>query len=451
MTRRSRPVRGMLRKQLGWFVTLRWIAITTLVLGALFERQVEWFGGIAAQFLAVAGIILIYNALLATVLPRARSRRVLRALALAQLLLDMLALTALVTWTGGTRSPLIAFFVFHMVFSSLLLSRELAYACAAAAAVLITGGLAISGSFPSERNDRLALVGIIITLVLTVTLTNRITRDLHAHRRRLIRQNHRIQGMSNQLRRHQQALVQHEKMVAMGRMAAGVTHEIANPLASMDSLLQLLQRRPERFKPDTIQSLRDQVHRINQIIQQMKTFAHPAESQPQDMPLEGVIQQSLEMVRFDARVKRIDIHREFDPQAAGILVSPRALQQVLVNLIGNALDAMASVEKPVLTIRTQRRDEWCVIDVADNGHGVDPEHMPRLFEPFFTTKPIGKGTGLGLSISYSLMQRQGGSISVRSQSGVGTTFTLRLPVKPVTSRLRESSAAPFGGGENPAD
>ncbi len=352
-------------------------------------------------------------------------------------------------WTGGIRSPLIGFFVFHMVFASLLLPRYAAYASAAAAAMLLAAGLSLTAQLPGGRPDVLFLLGIVTTLALTVMLTNRITRDLRAHRRQLIRQNRRIKAMSRQLREQQQALVQHEKMVAMGRMAAGVTHEIANPLACMDSLLQLAQRRPERMNAEAVGKLREQVLRINQIIQQMKAFAHPTEVLPQAMPLNDVVEQAIAMVRFDARLKKTDVHREFDPAAGVVSMSPQAVQQVLVNLIINALDAMAATESPILILRTQRRDGWCVVEVIDNGHGVDPRHMPRLFEPFFTTKPVGKGTGLGLSISYSLMQRQGGSISVRSQSGNGATFTLRLPTDPPRSRRRERPVAAIGGRENP--
>ena len=451
----SRQRRGPLYRQLCWFITLRWIAVSSLAAGALLEWRFAWFGGIASRFAAVAAVIFLYNLAISRALPRVRKRRLLRGLALGQLLLDMVALTALVMWTGGIRSPLIAFFVFHMVFASLLLPRLAAYASAAAGSLLIACGLALNHEFPSHRTDVMFLIGILMTLALTVTLTNRITRDLRAHRRRLARQNRRITKMSRQLREQQQALVQHEKMVAMGRMAAGVTHEIANPLACMDSLLQLAQRRPERMNGETVEKLRDQVRRINEIIQQMKAFAHPTEVVAQAMPLNDVVEQALAMVRFDARFKKIDVRRELDPRSGVVPMSPQALQQVLVNLIVNALDAMADAPNPVLTLRTHRRDGWCIVEVTDNGHGIDPQHMPRLFEPFFTTKPVGKGTGLGLSISYSLMQRQGGSISVRSRSGAGTTFTLRLPITPIAdgeanrSRVREPAAAGIGGGENP--
>jgi signal transduction histidine kinase len=441
--------RGPLYRQLCWFITLRWVAVSALAAGVLVEWRFAWFSGMAARFATVAAVIFLYNLTISIALPRVRERRLLRPLALGQLLLDVVALTALVSWTGGIRSPLIPFFVFHMVFASLLLPRLAAYASAVAGSFFIACGLALSHQWPDTRADMLSLIGIVMTLVLTVMLTNRITRDLRAHRRRLIRQNRRIRAMSRQLREQQQALVQHEKMVAMGRMAAGVTHEIANPLACMDSLLQLAQRRPERLNGETVEKLREQVQRINQIIQQMKAFAHPTEVVAQQKPLNDVVEQALAMVRFDARLKKTDVRRELDPSSGVVSMAPQALQQVLVNLIINALDAMAGSERPLLTLRTQRREGWCVVEVADNGHGVDPRHMPRLFEPFFTTKPVGKGTGLGLSISYSLMQRQGGSISVRSQSGKGTTFTLRLPATETGSRRRESPVAAIGGRENP--
>jgi len=109
---------------------------------------------------------------------------------------------------------------------------------------------------------------------------------------------------------------------------------------------------------------------------------------------------------------------------------PQALQQVLVNLLVNALDAMAACESPALLVRTERKDNWALIDITDNGHGIRPEHMVRLAEPFFTTKPLGQGTGLGLSISYTLVQQQGGNISAKSHPGKGTTFTVRLPISP---------------------
>ena len=443
---------GPLYAQLRWFIRLRWLAAAGVIAGSVLDRHLGWFH-VPDRFLLIGLIIAAYNVALWTVVRRVRSKktRLLTALAESQLLLDMICLTALSMWTGGVRSPLVGFFVFHMVFASLLLREVTAFAAAAGACILLACGLALSHKWPENVTDRLAGVGVLVTLIFTVLLTNRITHDLRAQRRRLIRANRRARAMSEQLRRHQQAMIQHEKMVAMGQMAAGVTHEITNPLASIDSLLQLAERRPDRLaNGDTVHTLRDQVARINQIIQQMKTFAHPEDAQFQTLPLNEVVEQGIGMVRFDRRLKHVEVARSFDPNAGAVAMLPQALEQVLVNLIINALDAMQDVGKAILSIRTHRHQGWVTIEIADTGHGIDPRHMPRLFEPFFTTKPVGKGTGLGLSISYSLMQKMGGSMSVRSEPGKGTMFTLRLPVAHPPSRKRETISAGIAANENPS-
>ncbi len=441
--------RGNLASQLRWFIGLRWIAAAAVLLGGVLDWQgLLWYSQ-SAHFLEVGAILLFYNVWLWRMLRRPLRGNSLAALAWMQLLFDMGCLSLLVIWTGGARSPLVGFFVFHMVFASMLLRRRTAYAAASAAIIMLCAGLELSGQWPHERDDILIFAGALLTLLLTVFLANRITMGMRRQRRRLVRQNRRIAAMTQQLRRHQQTLVQHEKMVALGQMAAGVAHEIANPLASMDSLLQLIQRFPERQRPDSIATLRQQVERIHQIIRQMKTFAHPAEMQRQNLSLNDVVEEAIGMVRFDSRVKQVQIDRHFSPQTGSLALLPQAIQQVLVNLIINALDAMADTPEPRLTVRTERRDGWCVIDVTDNGPGIRTEHMARLFEPFFTTKPVGKGTGLGLSISYSLMQKQGGSISVRSQPGKATTFTLRLPTSEESSQNRESPKPDIVISENP--
>jgi C4-dicarboxylate-specific signal transduction histidine kinase len=433
---------------LHWFVRLRWIAGGVVIIGALLDWQ--WLGwhSRAPVIAAMGAVILAYNAVLWQLMTYATNKRRMMALVWLELLLDMTCLTMLTVWTGGARSPVAGFFVFHMVLSSLLLSQRKAFASAIAALVIISAGLALAGQWPATLTDRLAMLGLGTTLLLTVYVANRITRGLRRQRRRLIRQNHRMRAISDQLARTQQAMIQHEKMVALGQMAAGVAHEVANPLASMDSLLQLMLRKPDRVKHETLTTLREQIDRINQIIRQMKSFAHPVEMQLKTEPLNKVVDDAIAMVQMDPRWRRVELIRQLGPEAGSLTLAPQALHQVLVNLIVNALDAMQLTERPKLIIATFQKDEWCMIDITDNGHGISPEHLDRLFEPFFTTKPVGHGTGLGLSISYSLIQRLGGSISVRSQLNVATTFTVRLPALP-DSRGREPAPAPFAASEKP--
>jgi signal transduction histidine kinase len=446
--------RGPLLTQLCWFVRLRWLAALAVILGAGIDfRWLGWYRDHSGHILLVGLTILAYNALLWRTLhaiSRRRGKRsILIALAWTQLVLDMACLTLLALWTGGVHSPLAPLFVLHMVFASLLLPRAMAYGGAAVVILIYLGALRLTDNWPTERRDLLLMTSRTVTLLATVHLANHITRNLRRQRRRLIKQNRRIRAMASQLKQHQQAMIQHEKMVALGQMAAGVTHEIANPLASMDSLLQLMQRKPERARPEAVASLREQIERITQITQQMRAFAHPAEGlQQQTVELNEIVEQALHMLRFDKRLQSVRLERQFSPNAGSLALLPQALQQVLVNLIINALDALEQQPDPLLVVRTDRRDGWCLVEVSDNGPGIPPDLMGRLFEPFFTTKPVGKGTGLGLSISYSLVQRHGGSISVRSQVGKGASFTIRIPVQD-TSRNRETQPSGLGASGTP--
>jgi C4-dicarboxylate-specific signal transduction histidine kinase len=132
------------------------------------------------------------------------------------------------------------------------------------------------------------------------------------------------------------------------------------------------------------------------------------------------------MVRFDRRRKQINIRHEPSPAGCRVRVQPHAMQQVLVNVLLNAIDAVSQRVEPSIQIKPHCSEEVCRIDIIDNGTGIPPEDLERLFEPFFTTKPVGKGTGLGLAISYSLMRNQGGDIRVQSTPGQGTAVQLIL-------------------------
>jgi len=433
------PSRPPLSAELGWFIRLRWLAAAAvLVAGALHFGVIDWFPP-ALRLLVAGAAITLYNAALWWVLRRG-TRRLgprtwLLALAWAQVILDLGCLTLLALWTGGIASPLLGLFALHMVFASILLPMPMAFGGAALAVAMLATGLWSAGHWPDARPERLSALGWAASLMLTVYVTSHITRALRRHRRRLARQNRRIRlqnrrirALARQLRRQQRAMVQHEKMVAMGQMAAGVAHEIANPLASMDTLLQLMLRKPERLTADGARTLREQVARISRIVQQMTTFAHPADTPGQVLPLNDVVERGLEMIAFDRRLRGVKLERVFSPDVGAVPLEPQSLQQVLINLVSNALDAMTDAPDPRLTVRTFRHGGDYVIEVSDTGHGIPPEHLTRLFEPFFTTKPVGKGTGLGLSISYSLVRKMGGEITAQSRPGQGATFTIRLPI-----------------------
>ncbi|MCG3180767.1 MAG: Adaptive-response sensory-kinase SasA [Phycisphaerae bacterium] len=420
--------------QLRWFISLRWVAGLAVVAVALLDRfWLHWYqvdGSVVdAWIVGVGGAILVYNALLRVWVRRLIAHpRHLIVLSWTQILLDLACLTVLVLWAGGPVSPFLLFFVFHMVFTSLLLPQRMAYGGALVAIIMVVCGLWLYGTLPGSRQSWLMLAGWGITLLLTVYLANHITRSIQRQWRRLARQNSRIRRMSRRLRLQQQAMIQGEKMAALGQMAAGVAHEISNPLAGMDSLLQLIQRHPERQSPDQVSKLREQIERIKTIIRQMHTFSHPSQTEGRTVVADELIDDALRMLQFDRRLKRVEVRREPAQPPCRIHVQPEAVHQVLVNLVINALDAMEDRQTRILTVRTRRDGRWCLIDIIDTGHGIPDSQRNRLFEPFFTTKPVGKGTGLGLAISYGLVSKQGGRIEVQSQPETGTTFTVYLPV-----------------------
>jgi len=438
----------LLLSQVRWLVALRWGAGSAVVAAALIDLLwLEWFGNaVAALVLGIA--ILLFNAIMATWTRRGaaflRHPQSLLITVWVQIGVDLTTLAILTVWTGGLTSIISGFFVFHMVFASLLLGQTMAYLAATYAVCAFFTLLCTLGQSPATRADVLAASGFILTLYITVFIANHLTARLRRDEWRLYEHSRRILNMSHQLRDQQQAMVQHEKMVGLGQLAAGLAHEIANPLASMDSVLQLMMRKPDRPTGPALQTLREQIERISTIIRQMTAFARPDDPSGPPVPIGQLIERVIHIVQLDRRARQLQLVQEISARLAGDWAVPSAIQQVLVNLAINALDAMADVPQPRLTIRLLQRRHENVIEVEDNGSGIAPENLNRIFEPFFTTKPIGKGTGLGLSISYRLIEKHGGTMHVHSTPGAGTTFTMSFPATRETLRaaVGDSTAAP---------
>ncbi|MCC6680313.1 MAG: hypothetical protein IT445_05360 [Phycisphaeraceae bacterium] len=415
---------------LRWLVMLRWLVAAAVLAGGLLNAfLLHWY----PQYLPLllCGLfILAYNVMLWR-LQRLKLRPMnLVSLAWFHILADLVLLTLLVLCTGKAASPLVGFYVFHMVFASLLLSPLAAYGCAAIAIALFAGCLLLMHDWPGDRAGLLALAGWSLTLVFTVYLTSRITGLLRRNYAQLQRRSRRVRDLLEHLRRQQDVMIQHEKSVTMGHMAAGVAHEIANPLASMDSLLQLMQRSPKHLTPDKIDLLRQQIDRIKIIVRQMTDFAHPTEYQWKTLPINELIESGLELVRFDRRLGKIKLERQLCSRNCPVRVQAHAVQQVMVNVIVNALDALQQTPDPCISIRTECDGHGPSIYIADNGPGISASARGELFEPFFTTKPVGQGTGLGLTICSRLMRQQGGYIELTDTTGRGATFHIKLPPPP---------------------
>jgi signal transduction histidine kinase len=233
------------------------------------------------------------------------------------------------------------------------------------------------------------------------------------------------------LRQSQTQLLQAGKMVAIGQLAAGVAHEINNPLAVILGFAQGMERRiakvGDQFRVPVSSIVRETL-RCKNLVQELLIFSRTAKKTAERVDINELIRATTVLLEARARTQGVEIVQHLAEPRLVIEANRTQLQQVLVNLGTNAMDAMQS--GGTLTIRTRRngRDDF-YLEVADTGEGIPGEVKPRIFDPFFTTKEVGKGTGLGLSLVYEIVQQHQGSISVESDVGKGTTMTVRLPLR----------------------
>src|SRR6266850_2409010 len=270
-----------------------------------------------------------------------------------------------------------------------------------------------------------------------------------------------------QLKMAQSALVQTEKLAGLGQMVAGVAHEINNPLSFVNNNVAVLQRDVAALKellmlyrqaeeliaahnqelagwikemedhidlPYTLSNLdevltrsRDGLRRIQQIVRDLRDFARLDESDLLELDLNEGIASTVNIIRGRAKKKQIQLDMDLHPLPK-ITCYPAKINQVVMNLLANAIDACNDHGR--VKVHTEPVDGKVLIEVQDNGSGIDPAILDRIFDPFFTTKPPGEGTGLGLSISYGIVQDHGGSIDLESTPGKGTCFKIQLPLVP---------------------
>jgi PAS domain S-box-containing protein len=228
----------------------------------------------------------------------------------------------------------------------------------------------------------------------------------------------------------EEKLLQTSKLASIGKLTAGISHEIGNPLASISSLVQEMRSLELHSKDDvefTMESLRtinSHLERIAKIVRSLGDFARISSAEKTVSNISEILDRTVNLVKYDKRFKQI--HLETDIGDIPFLkVNPDKIQQVFLNLILNALDAMP--DGGTMRIAMERRDSFVEVVFSDSGAGIDESLQDRIFDPFFTTKTPGKGTGLGLSICYGIIREHNGTITVKSKRGEGTTFVIRLP------------------------
>ncbi|MBI4823626.1 MAG: hypothetical protein HY805_05290 [Nitrospirae bacterium] len=227
-----------------------------------------------------------------------------------------------------------------------------------------------------------------------------------------------------ELIREREKVAHAEKLASIGRLTAGIAHEIGNPLTSVFSFLQILrEKETEDFKKESLDTVLFHINRIADIVRQLSGLTKSPISEFKEVSLNELITSSLHLMQYDKRAKSITTIKELSPSLPAIVTDANQLSQVFVNLILNAVDAMP--RGGTLTIRSRSENDNIIVEFQDTGTGILEENLEKVFDPFFTTKD--KGTGLGLSISYGIIKRLGGDISVESHMGKGTRFIITIP------------------------
>jgi two-component system NtrC family sensor kinase len=232
--------------------------------------------------------------------------------------------------------------------------------------------------------------------------------------------------------------IQSSKMAALGKMAAGIAHEINNPLAVIGEKagwMKDLLKMEDISQSQNFQEFADAVGKIEYHINRAKTvthrllgFARRMEPVTEKVSVNAVMDETIDFLENESRYRNIDIQVDYSPDLPMTISDSSQLQQVFLNILNNAIDAIGKDGEIVVKTKNIKNREIAV-EISDNGPGIPKEMLDKIFDPFFTTKEVGKGTGLGLSISYGIVERLGGRIMVASEEARGTTFTIYLPVK----------------------
>ncbi|MFQ5887587.1 MAG: ATP-binding protein [Candidatus Hydrothermarchaeales archaeon] len=232
--------------------------------------------------------------------------------------------------------------------------------------------------------------------------------------------------MTKNLGESQKRLIQSEKLASLGRLAAGVAHEINSPLTNISTSAQILIRKMDEDDPkmERLKVIEENIDLATTIVRGLLDFARQPKPKFENVDINGLLLRTLKMLKY--QITNVKVTKDLDPNLPSIMGDSRQLQQVFINHMVNACQAMPDGGE--LTISTRKEADFVEIDIKDTGHGISKENMDKIFDPFFTTREYKEGTGLGLSISHGIIERHKGRIDVKSKIGEGTTFTIKLLV-----------------------
>ena len=243
--------------------------------------------------------------------------------------------------------------------------------------------------------------------------------------------NKKIKDALDQLKVTQAKLIQSEKMASLGMVTAGMAHEINNPMTFIFTGASILKEELKNADPEITETINDIImgaKRVSEIIESLQNFSRLDESNVKKIDLHENIKSTLVILGSHARNKQATINTQFDNEVKDIECFPASINQVIANIVANAIDSIEG-ENGAIEISTKLQNDSYIITIKDNGKGISEINTKKIFDPFFTTKEVGKGTGLGLSISYNIVKKHNGSINVISKLGKGSTFNIELPIR----------------------
>jgi two-component system NtrC family sensor kinase len=233
--------------------------------------------------------------------------------------------------------------------------------------------------------------------------------------------------IERELQKMREALLQSEKLAAMGRLTSQIAHELNNPIYGIMNTLELLKTEipPESKRRKILELSLSETQRLAEMLRNMLSFSKPEEEKRRPVKITELVEGILLMMERQMKEANIKMETHFDDGIPEVMASTNQMRQVLLNMFKNAKEAMP--KGGTLIIRTSREDNKVLIHIQDTGVGIPEEIRNRIFEAFFTTKQKVKGVGLGLSVCYGIIKDHGGEIKVESEEGIGTTFTISLP------------------------
>lgn len=430
---------GMLRRQrhlldqIAWFNKLRFAAVIGMVCAPTVAVALELLER-AGPIYMCAGLTLTLNLVYTwrfRSLGRATFRRV-RAHADLQIGLDLLILTAVLHFSGGSANPLGFFFLFHSFIAAQMVSVRTGLAVAVVSVILVggLGVLELTGVLlPASGGLRLMdirEVGVIGLVSWLIALGTTLGISVYFVATVLDQVKHR----EEELRRLNEQLGQSEKLASIGTLAAGVAHEINNPVGVIRTKAQILRYRIGDGEDSSallneLDTIEKHTDRIGAITRGLLTFSKESPFELVSLDLHRLVKEATELVRVPYKDRQVLLRTQTIDRPLRVVGSENHLLQVLVNILLNARDASDPGE--VVTIAIESEPPFAVLSVQDEGEGIDPENLGKIFDPFFTTKDVDRGTGLGLSISHGIVERHQGEIFVESELGEGTRFRIVLP------------------------